>query len=98
MRKNVSEVIRSFDNGKAARPSVSISTDGHSIYSYETCLVTHDGSFYIMNVTKYSKTTSQQQNAIISDLPRLMIIKVDNMPRGCSSLDLRKAAVNVPIN
>lgn len=65
MRKNMQEVIEAWENGsRMTRPSCS--TDGRNIYSYGTIILrgATDGRSHEMNGTKYSATTSNQQNAI----------------------------------
>lgn len=70
MRKNTQEVFAAWEKGKACRSSDSIWTDGVSIYSYNTALLTRkaDGML-ILNATKYSNTTSRQQ----SDLREMLV-------------------------
>ena len=66
MRKGTLTVIRAFEHGVSAHPSRAIWTDGTSIYSYDTCLLTGDpvtGEF-ILNRSSYTNTTSQHQTAL----------------------------------
>jgi hypothetical protein len=92
MRKNIAETLKAFHSFKIAKPSVSIATDGNSIFSYDTCIVTRDGDFFIVNCSQYSKTTSQQQNAILSDLPRFFVIKVYGLYHGATPEELKNKA------
>lgn len=56
-------------NGRTRTANNSLHTDGNKLYSYNTVIATHqkDGSFLINN-TKYSKTTTTQQNELIRAL------------------------------
>lgn len=74
MRKNTKEVFQAWVQGKKRQRSRSIWTDGGTIYSYGTALLTRINEEgrgdceLIFNATKYSVTTSCQQN----DLRELM--------------------------
>jgi hypothetical protein len=64
MRKNTLEVFGAWMQGRERkRGRMSIWTDGETVYSYGTALLTRteDGEL-IFNATKYSVTTSCQQN------------------------------------
>lgn len=65
MRLNTEKVCRAFDAGKHCRKSDSVWTNGDSIYSYETCILTRraDGGL-ILNETRYSATTMVHQLGI----------------------------------
>lgn len=70
MRQNTKQTIAAFHAGKRKGKAIdSVWTDGRAIYSYGTCILTTatvDGiSTVIVNRTKYSVTTSQQQGALL---------------------------------
>ncbi len=73
MRKNVKETYSKWKDG-ATRilKHDSVSTDGTNIYSYNTVIAKWvvPGSIAILNGTRYSNTTSSQQNAIRNLLRR----------------------------
>jgi len=59
-------VVDSFILGtKAKTGNESLSTDGNTLYSYQTAIATKqsDGSI-VLNNTKYSNTTTNQQNEV----------------------------------
>lgn len=89
MRKNTEAVIRAFEFGRAAHPSESIWTDGDSIYSYQTVLLaTLANGKYALNVTRYSNTTTQHQNALRAEFYGRIVATFDNLPRGIKAREL----------
>lgn len=92
MRVNTRRTLEAWRKGKRLRFCDSIWTDGWSIYSYGTCLVTwlnSDDDAVIFNNTKYSMTTSIHQGALRGALTG-KIWAVDNLPRGVSALRLKE--------
>lgn len=89
VRKNVKQVFEAWSEGKwktAPRGGggyVSIRTDGNTIFSYDTPIVMRgkDGRV-LVNVTRYSNTTSLQQYNIKFALSQAGIEfeTIDNMP------------------
>lgn len=69
MRKNTQDVYKAWKNGQH-KDGQSISTDGHTIKSYQTTILhrDEDANAAILNARKYSVTTARQQ----SDLRRLL--------------------------
>jgi hypothetical protein len=65
MRKNTQQAVKAWRAGKALRPAQSVWTDGTTIFSYGTALLTRraDGML-VMNLTKYSRTTTVHQNGL----------------------------------
>ena len=64
MRKNTQQVFAAFKAGKSLDMK-SISTDGKEIRSYRTPIFYPDGKGQmVLNMKKYSSTTSNQQSAI----------------------------------
>jgi hypothetical protein len=88
VRKNTRLALAAYNAGKAARPAESIWTDGDTIYSYRTALLTRlpDGR-EVFNGTRYSVTTTIHQNAIRD----AAYLEVDDIERGASAEDLRDA-------
>lgn len=94
MRKNVAKVMIAWLEGRKLDEG-SVSTDGKSIFSYATCILTRRSDLrVILNQTKYSVTTSRQQGQIGYQLGRAYddIIRVDDLPRGAKAEDLLNAA------
>jgi hypothetical protein len=92
MRKNLSKVYNYFHVGRKCLETWSIWTDGDTIYSYGTAIATY-GDYVdevVVNVTKYSSTTSTHQNAILAQLRKegYSAVEVDNLPEGVSSEEL----------
>lgn len=80
MRKNMEAVLTAWDNRRSAR-FPSCWTDGDTIFSYDTAILVRDGDGrQILNATKYSATTSQQQAAIWYWVGN--VVEVSGLPRG----------------
>lgn len=93
MRKNTQAVMRAWRESKSARHGQSISTDGETIYSYSTAIVTRHNGKIIVNDTRYSVTTTQQQNSIKAELAMLGINfdTVTGIPHGARPSHLVRA-------
>ncbi len=65
MRKNTFAVFTAWNQrvGKGVFGD-SISTDGHTIFSYKTPILERVGHRVVLNENKYSATTTRQQNDI----------------------------------
>lgn len=61
MRKINEKVAGAFLDKRSAK-GASISTDGATLWSYNTRIAKWDGGRVILNARKYSRTTSTQQN------------------------------------
>lgn len=94
MRTNTSKVIAAFDAGKAYGNGA-IWTDGSSIYSYGTAIVVRLPSGLAINVTKYSTTTSNHQNALYAALLPRIVAHLNERPRAISASELRSDAREV---
>jgi hypothetical protein len=83
--KNI-DVIKAFVNGKSACGSNLYST-GDKLVNYNTCIAEYNENEnrYILNITKYSSTTSRHQNALRKLLP-LGTICVNKIPKGTLNL------------
>lgn len=85
MRVNTSKALAAFLAGKSARPAASVWTDGERIYSYGTCIVERiGGGLALFNETRYSVTTTRQQNALRVALEQegIALESVQSVPRG----------------
>lgn len=77
MRKNCKEAMQAWAIGKSKKSADSIWTENRVLYSYDTELarwkddpIVGKRVFYL-NMTKYSVTTTNHQNAIYSTLCRI---------------------------
>ncbi len=67
MRKNTEKVFNAWINERPLN-GPSISTDGRTIFSYSTPILSRESDGIFLNTKKYSNTTSRQQ----SDLSLLL--------------------------
>lgn len=83
--KNINDVLDAWHNNQHCRKNVTIWTNGRSIFSYDTCVLTqfdYEGVTYtVVNVSKYSQTTSKQVNAILSSVPLHFSVRVTGLVR-----------------
>lgn len=97
MRANTGRVLGAWYGSRAAgKAGGSIWTDGVTIWSYQTALVSplHPETAdlpLVVNVTQYSPTTSGHRNAMLEKLPG-NVVKVDGLPMGSGAPELREAA------
>jgi hypothetical protein len=92
MRKNLQEVFNAWTDGRQSNKQNSIWTDGDTIFSYGTALVTH-GDYsgeVILNRTKYTRTTSSQQGSLGFLLKQygFEVLEIDGLPMGTRSSTL----------
>lgn len=91
MRKNTARVMTAWAAGKDDMRDRSLWTDGQSVYSYATAIlaIANDG-MPIVNVTRYSNTTTNHQNGMRYwlDLHGRVRREVTNIPRGVSDVTL----------
>lgn len=97
MRKNCTKAFAAFLAGRSARPAQSIWTDGNTIYSYRTAILTkvpNEPRLAILNVTQYSATTSVHQHSLAVALGQegWHWFEVEGFSRGCDFVDLLDAA------
>ncbi len=84
MRVNVKRVLEAWGQGKSLNLG-SISTDGNRIFSYSTVIVERlESGAILSNTTKYSSTTSQQQNSLRAALGPTF--EVDGVRQGARNL------------
>ena len=91
MRKNCQRALRSWcqNEGAVSAPTESIWSDGETIWSYRTALVTKWGGTTVLNMSKYSTTTAVHQNALAAALPNAT--QVDGLPFGAGTYELGAA-------
>ena len=90
MRRNMEEVLNAWQARRPNRSHRSISTDGETLWSYDTAILTRaDDGRVILNVTRYSATTSSQQKALTFNLDTYK--SVDKVRRGATRDDLQAA-------
>lgn len=95
MRKNTFTIMEAwnFDRAKG-KAGDSIWTDGQNVYSYQTCILVYGPNGSILNVGKYSRTTSTHQNGVKEWLANaaMKVTEVGRtFPRGTTSADLSAA-------
>lgn len=65
MRKNTQDTFKAWRNGKSFKAGgAAVWTDGKEIFSYSTPIVTVKGNVVTLNNTRYSVTTTCQQNGL----------------------------------
>jgi hypothetical protein len=95
MRTNTSKVLAAFEAGKALKQCSAVWTDGESVFSYGTCIVTPVPGGLAFNATKYSVTTSGHQRALYTALLPRVIVHLQDQRQGVTSYGLRDAARDV---
>lgn len=90
--KNI-DVIKAFANGETKAKTKNLYIEGDKLFNYDTCIAERwlkiDGREYgfVVNVTKYSVSTTTIQNAILREISEHLIAKsLVNMPMGVDSL------------
>jgi len=82
------DVINKFLQLLPAMSSNLYST-GHSLINYSTCIAEWSDNCIYINITKYSRTTSKNQNLLRRSIPNNTIrIYCDNVPVGRRSLSV----------
>lgn len=74
MRKYMSELIFAFMNGRNAYAATARVENG-VFYSYSTPIAINRGDKIQITLDKFSKTTSCQQNSLLSYIPERLIEK-----------------------
>lgn len=79
--KNI-EVIKAFLNlSEGNSHNKNLISIGDRLFSYNTCIAEWTDDYLLINVTKYSQSTSRIQNMLLREARTgLEIIKVDNVP------------------
>lgn len=98
-RKRTLDVVKDFVEGKCSVSHTGhVESCGDRLYSYSTCIAERlpDGNFLI-NLTKYSVTTSKHQGYVVStikDVKKMRVID-DVVPRGFVRLSKRFTGLDV---
>lgn len=72
-------------NGKR-NGSMSVSDDGRRLFSYATCIAEWSAEQLLVNISKYSVTTSKQQAILGRCLGGVDYVEVDGGPMGLANL------------
>ena len=93
MRVNCKRVLAAWQAGRKDQREQSVWTDGEHIYSYGTCIVATLPAnapewWVVLNVTRYSVTTTVHQNALRVALAGLIACEVDGVPSCASAQSL----------
>jgi hypothetical protein len=93
MQANTKEVLNSLRDRKAYLKAASVWTDGLHVYSYNTCILaqTRRGDF-ILNETKYSRTTTNHQNGIQGNFLGNIVGTLDGLDRGVTACEMLELA------
>lgn len=96
MRKNLFQALGAFRSGETKKFG-SLSSKHNSIFSYNTCILTKsDSGEIILNVSRYSPTTSRQQHSLKVEYPNAIL--VDGLGFGATEDKLREAAESIKNN
>ena len=80
------EVISEFVNFAESAATANIRSTGDKLFNYETCIAQRHGGKIIVNVTRYSSTTSKIQNYLLRELSDYDVIEVTGVPIGTCDL------------
>lgn len=80
------EVISKFVNFAESAATANVRSTGDKLFNYETCIAQHHGGKIIVNVTRYSSTTSKIQCYVRRELSVYDVIEVTSVPIGTCDL------------
>ena len=80
------EVISKFVNFAESAATANVRSTGDKLLSYYTCIAQRHEGKIIVNVTRYSITTSKMQNNLRYELSGYDVIEVTSVPRGTCDL------------
>lgn len=80
------EVISKFVNFAESAATANVLSTGDKLFNYATCIAQRHGGKIIVNVTRYSVTTSKMQNYLRRELSDYDVIEVTSVPRGTCNL------------
>lgn len=89
MRMKNIDVLRAFVDGALAGESHTgnLFIAGNKLFNYSTCIAERvSGGGFIVNITRYSRTTSTIQNKLLYLLENSKVEKVSNVPIGARVL------------
>jgi hypothetical protein len=92
MAKNI-DVVRAFANGESKVKTKNLHIEDDKLFNYDTCIAERweklGGQEYgfVVNVTKYSQSTTTIQNMLLREIPEDLIAQcLVGMPMGVDSL------------
>lgn len=80
------EVISKFVNFAESAAAANVRSIGDKLFNYETCIAQRHEGKVIVNVTRYSVTTSKMQNYLRGEMANKDVIEVTNVPQGTCNL------------
>ena len=80
------EVISKFVNFAESASTANVRSNGDKLFNYGTCIAQRHEGKIIVNVTRYSTTTSKMQNYLRRELSDYDVIEVASVPRGTCNL------------
>ena len=80
------EVISKFVNFAESAATANVRSNGDKLFNYETCIAQRHEGKVIVNVTRYSVTTSKIQNYLRGEMANKDVIEVANVPKGTFDL------------
>lgn len=83
------DLIQAFVNGETRGDASGgrLSILGDRLFNYSTCLAQRIGDDFIVNVTKYSPSTSKHQNKLLRLIPTMHLITVQGLKLGANDLN-----------
>ena len=80
------EVISKFVNFAESAATANVRSTGDKLFNYYTCIAQRHEGKYLLNVTRYSITTSKIQCYVRRELSDHDVIEVTSVPRGTRNL------------
>ena len=80
------EVISKFVNFAESAATANVRSTGDKLFNYEACIAQRHEGQIIVNVTRYSMTTSKLQNNLRCELSGYDVTEVTGVPRGTCNL------------
>ena len=80
------EVISKFAHFAESAATAKVRSIGDKLFNYETCIAQRHEGKVIVNVTRYSVTTSKIQNYLRGEMANKDVIEVANVPLGTFDL------------
>ena len=80
------EVISKFVHFAESAATANVRSTGDKLFNYYTCIAQRHESKIIVNVTRYSVTTSKIQNYLRGEMANKDVIEVANVPLGTFDL------------
>ena len=80
------EVISKFVNFAESAATANVCSNGDKLFNYGICIAQRHEGKIIVNVTRYSVTTSKIQGYLRAELSNKVVIKVTSVPMGTRNL------------